>query len=136
MFTARFPIEFIVRGSYSSECQFQICSSETLLRYERIEGQPEDGFPAVLSGRYSEPWFIDEVETGTGPRLFKLSLFGPTITNLLQCDPEHPLVTAVLDQRTITLSINMGPIPPDGVGPDVAKDFVVTLFLKLILHIS
>lgn len=136
MFTAQFPIEFVVRGSYSSECQFQICSSETVLRYDRIEGQPEQGFPVMVAGRYSEPWFIQEIETENGPRLFKLSLFGPTMTNLLRCDPEHPLAVALLDQRTIRLSINMGPIPPDGVGPQVDKDFVATLFLKLILHIA
>lgn len=135
MFTARFPIDFIVRGSYDAQGCFQVFTSETVLRFDRIPGQAI-AVPDVEQNDFAGPWFIDEIPTPQGPRLFKLTLFGPAVMDMLACEPMHPLIVALLDQTTIKLSLNTGPIPPDDIGPDVPKDFVATLFLKLTLHIS
>lgn len=139
MFSARLPISFIVRGSYNANCDFQLVTSETVLLYDRIDGQPEDHPIVILPNDYwaaPGPWSIEEVPMPAGPRVFRLSLSGSAMNELLTCDPMHPLLIALFDQLTIPLSINMGPVPPDGIGPQVASDFIATLFLKLTLHVA
>jgi hypothetical protein len=143
MFIANMPLIFVARASLGND-ELSFRSTSLLLRYRpnKLElGAPPrfllgDCGPDDEGSPTNGPWIIHERSAVGGIRLFELRLCGAEMDRLICEDPKYPLLGSFLDQTTIELPLNLGPIleAPDA-QPRADRQLTASIFLKLLLQV-
>lgn len=133
MFIAKLPLLFIVRATPDlTDSTLNFSSGYMAVRFQEVPGLIST--PAALRVA-TPPWSIAEAPPCNGARIFIVKFDGAQMTSLVQQNPNHPMLLALVDQRVIDLDVNVGAIPPEGYNCGNVP-LVVDLSLKLALDIS